>query len=254
MPTNWSPATDTSGPEWIELQYDTPVRATGIGVFEQLEAPFVTQIQLRGVDDVLRTVWSQTDTTACGASLEASFALQSFMADAVVVRTAKQDFEMIDAVRLDGLGRTPQPDGVGDACDNCPSKPNAGQTDSDGDSVGDACDCAPSNPASAGPGEVLGVLLSKPSPTVARLAWTAASGAQSYSITRGDLLAVDSWIYGPCLAQGIAGTTYDDEAVPAAGQGYLYLVQPWTSVCGVGTLGYESSGAERLNSDPGRCP
>ncbi len=252
-PTNWSPATDASDPEWIELQYDVPVRATGIGVFEQIQAPFVTQVQLRGVDDVLRTVWSSIDTTACGTSLEVSLPLQPFLADAVVVRTAKPDFEEIDAVRLGGLGRSPVPDGVGDACDNCIGKPNAGQTDSDGDHVGDACDCAPSNPGSTGPGEVVGLLLSKPAAGVARLAWNAASGAQSYSITRGDLLTVDSWIYGPCLAQGIVGTTHDDAAIPASGQGYSYLVQPWTSACGAGTLGHESSGAERLNSDPARC-
>ncbi len=253
VPTNWSPATDASDPEWIELVYEVPVRATGIGVFEQIEAPFVTQVQLRGVDDVLRTVWASTDTTACGTSLEVPLGLQPFLADTVVVRTAKPGFEQIDAVRLDGLGRSPVPDGVGDACDNCAGNPNAGQTDGDGDGVGDACDCAPSNPASIGPGEVGGLLLSKPAAGVARLAWNAASGAQSYSITRGDLLTVDSWIYGPCLAQGIVGTTHDDAAIPASGQGYSYLVQPWTSACGAGTLGHESSGAERLNSDPARC-
>src|SRR4029453_16036683 len=100
VPTNWSPATDASDPEWIELQYDVPVRATGIGVFEQLEAPFVTQVQLRGVDNALRTVWSQTDTTACGTSLEGPLPTQPFLADAVLVRTAKPDFEEIGAVRL----------------------------------------------------------------------------------------------------------------------------------------------------------
>jgi hypothetical protein len=254
VPTNWSPATDTSDPEWIELEYVAPVRATGIGVFEQIEAPFVTQVQLRGVDGLLRTVWSQADTTACGSTLSVSLPTQSFLADAVVVRTAKPSFEEIDAVRLDGLGRSPTPDGVGDACDNCVGVPNASQTDSDGDGVGDACDCAPTSAASAGPGEVVGVLLSKPAPTVARLAWPAVSQAQGYSITRGSLQALGLWVYGPCLAQGIAATTYDDAAVPTSGQGYAYLVQPWTSVCGSGSLGPDSTGTVRLNSDPARCP
>ena len=34
-------------------------------------------------------------------------------------------------------------DGVGDACDNCPAKPNADQADGDNDGVGDVCDDCP---------------------------------------------------------------------------------------------------------------
>ncbi len=38
------------------------------------------------------------------------------------------------------------PDGVGNACDNCPDTPNPGQEDEDADSVGDACDNCPVTP------------------------------------------------------------------------------------------------------------
>jgi len=253
VPTSWSPLTDASDPEWLELRYLVPVRATAIAVYEQLEAPFVTEVELRGVDDELRTMWSGTDTTECGETLDVAFSPQAYLADTVVVRTAVASFEEIDAVRLVGLARVPLADGVGDACDNCIGAPNAAQTDGDGDGVGDACDCAPGDPGSEGPGEVTGLRVEQSAPGVARLTWVSEPGAQSYSVTRGDLLAIDSWVYGPCLAEGIVGTTHDDAELPASGEGYLYLVQPWTPACGAGTLGQGSPGVERFNADPARC-
>ncbi|HEX5042882.1 MAG TPA: M64 family metallopeptidase [Candidatus Polarisedimenticolaceae bacterium] len=252
-PSNWSPATDTSNPEWLELVYATPVLASAVSVHEQTEAPFVTAVQLRGTDDALRTVWAAADTTLCGETLEVAFSPRPYLADAVVVRTAAPFFEEVDAVGLEGVGRVAVPDGVGDACDNCAGSPNAGQSDSDGDGVGDACDCAPTDPASAGPGGVTGLVVAKPTPDTARLSWTAVPGAEAYSITRTGLAEVGTWAYGPCLAEGIAGTAFDDPALPASGQGYVYLIQPWTEACGAGTLGEQAPGNERFNADPDRC-
>jgi hypothetical protein len=144
-------------------------------------------------------------------------------------------------------------DGLLAACDNCPLVANLDQTDGDSDGFGDACDCAPIDPTSAGPGEVAGLTVEKLAAGVARLVWTADSGAESYSVTRGDLLAVRTGTYGPCLAEGVSGTSYDDASVPASGQGYLYLIQGWTTSCGAATLGELSPGVERINPDPARC-
>jgi hypothetical protein len=251
--TNWSPLTDTSGPEWIELRYPLPVRATSVSIHEQVEAPFVTAVELRSSAGALLATSSVTDTTDCGGTLDLSFEPSSAFADRVVVRTAAPGWEQIDAVRLEGLAQLPVADGVGDACDNCAGTANPSQTDQDGDGVGDACDCAPNDPSSTGPGEVAGLMVQKPAAGVARLLWSPEPGAESYSVTRGDLRTVHTWVYGPCLAEGIAGTVHDDADLPASGQGYLYLVQPWTAACGAGTLGAQAPGVERLNADPARC-
>ena len=58
---------------------------------------------------------------------------------------------------------------------------------------------------------------------------------------------------GFCLTEGIVGTTQDDPQVPASGKGYLYLIQPWTSACGAGSLGEQAPSVERHNDDPARA-
>ena len=44
-----------------------------------------------------------------------------------------------------------------------------------------------------------------------------------------------------------------DVALGHAGEGFAYLVQAESASCGLGTLGDDSAGQERVNQDPGAC-
>ena len=140
-------------------------------------------------------------------------------------------------------------DGLGNYCDNCPASPNAGQTDADADGAGDACDCQPQDPNDHRPEEVQGLSAAQSGGTTT-LSWLSVPGADSYAVTRAALTTLGSG-YGPCLAQGIPGTSYPDTAAPEPGQGYAYLVQAQNFECGLGTLGYTS--AEQERSAAGSC-
>lgn len=85
------------------------------------------------------------------------------------------------------------------------------------------------------------------------VSWTAGANASSYSLTRGDLAALASGQYGACLATGLAGLVYVDVEDPPPGAGFVYLVQGENASCGPGSLGRDTSGAERVNQDPGSC-
>ncbi len=73
-------------------------------------------------------------------------------------------------------------------------------------------------------------------------------------VTRGSVGLLATGDYGTCLNSGITGDFYAADAPPPpAGQGYVYLVQGYSSVCGLGTLGFGSSETERANPNPGAC-
>jgi N-acetylneuraminic acid mutarotase len=143
-------------------------------------------------------------------------------------------------------------DGRGDLCDVCPSTSNSGQADADGDGAGDVCDCQASDPNDRTPAAVSSMTASKPAAGTIALSWSAVTGADAYSITRGDLDSVASGTYGACLAQGVTATSYSDAATPASGLGFVYLVQAQNYDCGLGTLGRDSTEAERTNG-AGAC-
>jgi len=252
--TNWSPLGGGTDPESIELSYPTPVQAAGVRVFESgLQQGFVTRIDLRDTDGQVHTVWSGTDPTECGGELAWFGTPTTYMVDGVIVYTQVAEWEEIDAVELVGVGDESAPDGVGNACDRCPRFPGP-HADNDADNAGNDCDCAPNDPSARSPAEIPGVFVDSPSPGTARLRWSNAAGADSFAVTRTLLSTLSTDNYGSCLASDLLIQMFDDAEIPTAGDGFGYLVHGVDSLCGPGTLGFTSTGSERLNTDPQACP
>jgi hypothetical protein len=250
-PTAWSPATDTLDPEWIELVYPSAALVRGVVVHEAYEGGFVDQIDIRDTEGALHTVWFGSDPTACGGAFSPEIDRTYHLADSVIVRTSRVAWEEIDAVEM--LSWLPLPDGIGNACDNCPTISNSYQVDSDSDGAGDECDCAPADPAVRPPGDTHGLLVDKITPTVSRVSWPALTGADQYAVTRG-LLSTLAWLeFGDCLSAEVTDGWIDDGDLPPDGDGYTYLLQGASGACGMGTLGFGPGGWERINENSAAC-
>jgi N-acetylneuraminic acid mutarotase len=140
----------------------------------------------------------------------------------------------------------------GDACDNCPAVAQVSFPDADGDGQGDACDCQPNDGNDRSPSEVAPVQVTRIGST-AQLTWSAAEDTDAYAVTRGDLASKGVGQYGTCLSNEVYATTFDDPVVPAAGQGFFYLVQAQNLDCGAGSLGTDSEEVPRTNVNPLAC-
>ena len=161
-------------------------------------------------------------------------------------------------------------DGIGDACDDCPTEFDPSQADADTDGVGDFCDncISGSNPTQQDrDGDQLGdacdlddglVLFAFDDPAWVR--WQNEAGNQAWNLYRGDLAVLRSTgVYTQApgsnpLARrdcGLASSERSEPGAPDPTHCAFYLVSG--VVGGVeGSLGQNSAGAERANGNP--CP
>jgi hypothetical protein len=138
-------------------------------------------------------------------------------------------------------------DGVGDACDNCPSVSNFSQANADGDGEGDRCDLDDG-------------LLYFTEMGRAQQGWQDESAVYaSYHLYRGDLEVLrTNGVYTQPLSVpdaaafcGLLTPSYDDDFEPDPGEGVFYLVTGPLDNCLEGNLGPDSAGNTRPHGN--RC-
>jgi hypothetical protein len=105
--TAWASAHKDGTQEFLQLDYDTPVYATGVTVRETDGNGFVTRIDVVDSGGVLHTVWTGTDLSQPGLPVDAAFtwAKTAFLVKGVKVyvdTSHSTTWEEVDAVRLYG--------------------------------------------------------------------------------------------------------------------------------------------------------
>jgi len=147
----------------------------------------------------------------------------------------------------------PDADGLVSAIDNCPTAPNPGQENADGDAAGDVCDCAPGDgTAFALPGEATGLQVGSGKTLLSWSAPVPQSGSgMLYDVMRGGLAGLPVGSAAEvCPESGSPDTAAADAAVPEPGAGFYYLVRA-ANACGAGIYGTDSAGAEEVSA---ACP
>jgi hypothetical protein len=84
------------------------------------------------------------------------------------------------------------------------------------------------------------------------LTWDVEPSAGSYNSYRGPLSTLAGEGYGVCLAVDLPDVLLTDAGIPAAAEGYFYLITSQNLLDEEGTKGFTSNGIERGNAAP--CP
>jgi YD repeat-containing protein len=140
-------------------------------------------------------------------------------------------------------------DGVRDGLDNCPTTPNADQSNQDGDALGDACDCAPYDPYE--PPSPVGntVIVYRTVGSNATIQWSDDGRPGTFGAYRGHRDRPGPFAYNhACFGAPTTETSVTDGEVPGAGQVFYYLVS--RIGCAESSLGTDKTGNPRPNPSP----
>lgn len=98
--TAWAPESRGSGPEWLELIFDTPVYVTKLRVYETYNSGCIYKVEFVDVYEEKHAVWQGKDTTTCPGWFEIKLAQTRYLVESVIFHTQIEGYEEIDAVEL----------------------------------------------------------------------------------------------------------------------------------------------------------